>query len=330
MTDKEKPNRSGQGKGQFPFRRLIAYLLLATLSATILFLFFLIPPVKASPGLVLPSQEPDQASPRPLSATATPEPEVSGSHTPPTTAIPLQHTLYIIIDDAGNNLASAQRYLAFPGKLTFAVLPGLPHSREVARLVRQHGQGLILHQPMEAIGGQNPGPGLIRHGMEPEAVIRQLSANLDELETPDGINNHMGSKGTQDRSLLEPIMRVLKGRQLFFLDSRTSAKSKAIEVAHFIGVPSVERDVFLDNDPDPQAMLQALQEGTKIAEKRGYAIMIGHAWSVELAQVLIDTYPHLVEQGYDFDSLVNYFLGGKGFVEGSADTRSRNRGDREE
>jgi len=138
------------------------------------------------------------------------------------------------------------------------------------------------------------------------------------LEHPDGVNNHMGSLGTQDQRLLEPIMRVLKERQLFFLDSRTSAKSKAITVARTIGVSSVERDVFLDNDQDREAILRALQDGAKIAEKRGYAVMIGHAWSAELAQVLIDTYPHLVEQGYDFDSLVNYFLGGKGFVEGSA------------
>ena len=168
------------------------------------------------------------------------------------------------------------------------------------------------------VGGQNPGPGVVKRGMSVNDIEHQLQTNLDELETADGVNNHMGSLGTQDVRLLEPMMQVIKQRQLFFLDSRTSAKSKAINVARTIGVSSVERDVFLDNDQDREAILQALQEGVKIAEKRGYAVMIGHAWSAELAQVLIDTYPHLVEQGYDFDSLVNYFLGGKGFVEGSA------------
>lgn len=323
MAAKQKSNNSG-GKGYFRFRRFLAWFLLLCVLATILFLFLLTPPAPENMR-PLPTQEPDQASPH-VVATIIPSlvPSVTPMGKSPAPSIsPARHILYIVIDDAGNNVESIRQFLAFPGKLTFSVLPSLPHSREVARLVRQHGQGLMLHQPMEAIGGQNPGPGVVKRGMAMNDVEQQLKSNLDGLETADGVNNHMGSLGTQDRRLLEPIMRVLKERHLFFLDSRTSAKSKAIDVAHKIGVPSVERDVFLDNDQNREAILQALQEGAKIAEKRGYAVMIGHAWSAELAQVLIDTYPHLVEQGYDFDSLVNYFLGGKGFVDGAVHAESK-------
>lgn len=320
MTDKAK--QTGPGKGHFSFRRFIACFMLFCLLATILFMFLLTPAFKTRAVQGISSPEPEL---RPTPSTLVPStspgiiptPAASGIAATPEPRAP-RPRLYIVIDDVGNNLESLQAFFRFPGALTFAVLPGLPQSRAAARLIHRQQQAVILHQPMEAIGGQATGPGAVISYMDDGVIERQINQNLDELQFAAGLNNHMGSLGTQDGSLLQAVMRVLKTRNLFFLDSRTSPKSQVKLVAQHIGVSIVERDVFLDNDQSRDAILQALQEGVKIAEKRGYAVMIGHAWSAELAQVLIDTYPHLVEQGYDFDSLVNYFLGGKGFIEGSA------------
>jgi hypothetical protein len=41
----------------------------------------------------------------------------------------------------------------------------------------------------------------------------------------------------------------------------------------------------------------------KIAERRGSAIMIGHVWSNELAQILTEMYPELVSQGFSLSTI---------------------------
>jgi hypothetical protein len=64
-----------------------------------------------------------------------------------------------------------------------------------------------------------------------------------------------------------------------------------------------ERSVFLDNTPDKASMLHYIAEGAKIAEKRGYAVMIGHVWSASLAQTLADLYPQLMEQGFSLSTI---------------------------
>ena len=46
------------------------------------------------------------------------------------------------------------------------------------------------------------------------------------------------------------------------------------------------------------------------SEKRGYAIMIGHVWSAELAQTLSDLYPQLVDQGFSLSTISRIMMDG--------------------
>jgi hypothetical protein len=41
--------------------------------------------------------------------------------------------------------------------------------------------------------------------------------------------------------------------------------------------------------------------------------MVGHSWSNELLDVLVDEYFPFIDQGYELDGLVNHFIGGQGF-----------------
>ncbi len=51
-------------------------------------------------------------------------------------------------------------------------------------------------------------------------------------------------------------MRVLQARGFFFLDSLTIGKSTGYRLAREYGVPTVVRDVSLDNDRDPAKIHQ--------------------------------------------------------------------------
>lgn len=153
----------------------------------------------------------------------------------------------IIIDDLGFVQEATEAFWELEIPLTFAVLPWGRYSKTHACEARKRNQEVILHLPLEPLDPQtDPGPGVLRTDFSPEQIRQQLRANLAAVPGIIGVNNHMGSKGTQDRPLMQLLMAELKQAGLFFIDSLTIHTSVAATVAHEHGVPTAVRDVFLD------------------------------------------------------------------------------------
>jgi hypothetical protein len=218
--------------------------------------------------------------------------------------------LVFILDDAGHNLWQLEPFLALPFPVSIAVLPGLPHTKAAAARTVAAGKELLLHQPMEASGGLDPGPGAIYLTMEDQDIRLTIRKNLAQLPGVMGMNNHMGSKATADRRIMAIILDEARRAGLYFLDSLTIAESVVHSVASSMNLRTWERTVFLDNTPDRASIMKYVSEGTKIAEKRGYAIMIGHVWSAELAQTLSDLYPQLIDQGFSLSTISRIMMDG--------------------
>lgn len=216
-----------------------------------------------------------------------------------------QGTLVFVIDDAGNNLRDIQPFLDFPGRLTIAVLPGLPFSAEAARRSRAAGMEVFLHQPMESLGGTDPGPGAIMAGMGNDEIRRIINRNLDELWPVSGMNNHEGSRITMDKNAMETIISLSEERGIVFLDSRTTAETQAPFVARQLGITIGERDIFIDNYPDRDSITYFINMGLVRAQQNGFAILIGHAWTQELAPLLKEKYPLLIQRGFSFSSVTD-------------------------
>jgi polysaccharide deacetylase 2 family uncharacterized protein YibQ len=214
-----------------------------------------------------------------------------------------------LIDDAGNNLRELEPFLRFPGPLTIAVLPGLPYSAEAARRIRAAGKEVFLHQPMEAIGGQDPGPGALYLGMDQAAIREILGRNIAELGPIAGMNNHQGSRITMDQGMMEVVLAFCRENGIYFLDSRTTADTAAPVAAKRLGLTIGERDVFLDNIQEKASMIHYVREGLAKAEQKGGAVMIGHTWSPELAATLTELYPELIGQGYSLTTVSAYLKG---------------------
>ncbi|MDR2941771.1 MAG: divergent polysaccharide deacetylase family protein [Treponema sp.] len=217
---------------------------------------------------------------------------------PPEKAVEKTGTVVFVIDDAGNNLRELEPFLRIPGPLTIAVLPGLANSAEAARRIRAAGKEVFLHQPMEAIGGQNPGPGAIYSGMSAGEIRAILKRNVEEIGPVAGMNNHQGSKITMDKTAVDTILAFCAENGLCFLDSRTTAETVVPSSARRLGIKIGERDVFLDNEQDKESMLKYITSGLEKARKNGNAVMIGHTWSPALAPVLAGQFPKFIEQGY--------------------------------
>ena len=215
-------------------------------------------------------------------------------------------TLAFVFDDGGQNLSDLQHYLNLPFPVDVAVLPQLQHSVESARRVRSSGRHeLLLHQPMQAINlSVNPGPGAISPSMTTTDIDAVVRKNLAEIGPVSGLNNHEGSLITESKIKIGKVIEICQKQGIFFLDSRTSANTAAPQAALELGAKIWERDVFLDNTQNRADILEQIQRGLQVANKKGYAILIGHVWSgSNLAQILQELYPVLKSQGYIFSTV---------------------------
>jgi len=97
-----------------------------------------------------------------------------------------------------------------------------------------------------------------------------------------GINNHMGSKFTADRSAMAALLKLIAARKLLFIDSATTANSVAMSSAAELGVPAARRDLFLDNVQEKAAIISQLRDLASMAKKRGRALAIGHPYKETL------------------------------------------------
>ena len=206
----------------------------------------------------------------------------------------------IVIDDLGYDGKLAKRFLTIEGPLSFSVLPHGTFSKSIARRIHDAGQELLLHLPMEPAGYPevNPGVGALLVGMTDVELVQTLRKNLDALPYVKGVNNHMGSKFCENDRKLRPVMLELNTRGLFFLDSRTTSKTKAYKVAQELHVPSAERNIFLDNIQNPRAIRAQLNRLTELARLKGGAIGIAHPHEVTL-EVLRREIPKLPGKGVE-------------------------------
>ncbi|MFP3870734.1 MAG: divergent polysaccharide deacetylase family protein [Syntrophobacteria bacterium] len=208
--------------------------------------------------------------------------------------------LAIVIDDLGYDWRLAQRFLDIEAPLSFSVLPHGTFSESIACRIYQTGGELLLHLPMEPKGYPrvDPGTGALLVGMTDAQLVQTLKKDLDSLPYIVGVNNHMGSRFCEYEEKMRLIMEILRERDLYFLDSRTSSKSKAYSVARQLGLPSVRRDVFLDNLQDAEAIRIQMKRLVHLARLRGKAIGIAHPHEATLG-VLKQTIPRLPEQGVE-------------------------------
>jgi len=203
----------------------------------------------------------------------------------------------LIIDDMGNRALWGEVALKIPGPVTYSFLPHTPHARALARRAHAAGKEVMLHLPMESHNGNRLGPGGLTLQQSELELKRTLQEDLDAIPHVRGVNNHMGSLLTGLPNPMGWVMQGLSERPpLFFIDSRTSGESLAQRIAQEYGVPNARRDIFLDNERDPDAIRAQFELLVKRAKKRGYAIGIGHPYP-ETSAVLQELVPELAASG---------------------------------
>ena len=213
-------------------------------------------------------------------------------------------SIVLVIDDFGyRNDAISDGFLNLPIPITCAVLPGHKQSSPVAKKAVSAGKEVIIHMPMQSsVASLGEDEFKLKVGMTSQEIEWRLNEALKEIPEALGINNHQGSKATADGKVMAVVASVLKNKDKFFLDSRTSSKTVGESTMRSVGVLTARRHVFLDNDLSVEKISNQFDELVRISKKKGVAIGIGHVKGNTL-KVLQKKIPLLVEQGFDFKFL---------------------------
>lgn len=185
----------------------------------------------------------------------------------------------IVIDDMGMNFTRLRALADLKGPMSLAFLPYAENLAEQTQYAHNKGHELLVHMPMQPKSKTvDTGPIVLKPGMGKTELLAMLDKGLSQFDGFAGINNHMGSAFTEDVTGMRTILQELKKRGLFFLDSKTTAKSVGEGLAREIGVKYVGRDVFLDHVNTLEFINKQLAQAERVALKNGSAVAIGHPY----------------------------------------------------
>ena len=204
--------------------------------------------------------------------------------------------IVLILDDMGNNLELGQRAIALPGAITYSFLPHRPYSETLANIAHQQQKEVMLHAPMSNVHSHPMGPGSLTPIMDQHQFLLTLRNDLASIPYVRGVNNHMGSLMTQLRQPMGWMMQELKQQQLYFIDSRTSPLTIAEATAHSEQLPTLRRNVFLDNERNSTAIHTQFERLITLARAQGSAVAIGHPYP-ETLEFLEQALPLLAAKG---------------------------------
>ncbi len=217
---------------------------------------------------------------------------------------PIIGRIAIIVDDFGYNNRSCKFFELLNVPISASILPKLAYSEETANCAHRNNKEVMLHLPLEPhkYSEKYPDNYVIETSMNKNQIIRILNESFKSTPFADGTNNHMGSKGTEDQALMKIILTYLKKQSLFFVDSFVSENSVCLELSKKMDVPSIKRDIFLDNKNNRQYIENQFLKLADIARKKGYAVGIGHDRRLT-QKIILEQTKLLSEQGFEFISI---------------------------
>jgi len=212
----------------------------------------------------------------------------------------------IIIDDLGYHEKIGNKFLNFPIELTYSFLPFAPHSGKQEKIAFNSGKTIMLHLPLEPKDPHwDPGPGALLLTDSPELQKDKLEQALTAVPHAQGVNSHMGSGYTENAEKMKRLVQYMGAKDLFFIDSFTTAKSVGLQMAQDLGLKCDRRHVFLDNVLDDGEICNQLDKLVKMAEGKSFAIGIGHP-HIETYRALDACVP-LYTDRVDFVSVAEVF-----------------------
>ncbi len=184
------------------------------------------------------------------------------------------HTLMIIMDDI-STLKEAREIKKLHLKIIPSIFPKTsnhPNTPKIAKMFKS----VMMHLPLEATNWKKPEKITINVRDNLKTIKEKLKKDLRGFSNIKAINNHTGSKFTAFKKGFKEVIKELRKKHIFFIDSKTTPKSKYIEIQKELGEKIFQRDIFLDNNQKISYIKNQIKKAVRLAKKKGFAIAICH------------------------------------------------------
>ena len=210
-------------------------------------------------------------------------------------------TICLVIDDFGFAMNSdVEEFLLLNDNITAAIIPGTLYAESIGRYADSIGVETIIHMPMESHEDDDTEYAVsLNEKLNAALVEERVRSAFEEVPTALGMNNHQGSKATENLQLMKDLARTLKKMDKFFLDSFTNPESRGYITMRRYGVPTQLRQVFLDHIENPAEIKFNLDSLVTLSHDMDIAVGIGHVKPMTL-EVLVKEIPRLESEGYRF------------------------------
>jgi len=188
-----------------------------------------------------------------------------------------KYKIAIIIDDFGNDISTAEKFIDSKINYTVSIIPFLKYSTICAEYAKKTGKEIMLHLPMEPENNKRVEQEMITVNMNKNNLERFINASLKNIPGSKGVNNHMGSKATKNYGTMYQALEFLSKKNLYFVDSLTAFNSSCENVSKNLKIKFAKRDIFLDNFDSLPYIQNRLNELISTAKNNSTAIGIGHA-----------------------------------------------------
>ena len=188
--------------------------------------------------------------------------------------------LAIIIDDVTTQYQLNQikkiGYIVTP-----SFMPPTPNHPNSAKITK----GLdffMIHFPLQASTFKAEEKNTLHINDSYERIEKRVAQIREWYPNAKYTNNHTGSKFTSNEEAMDKLFRALVKYDFIFMDSRTTSKTVAKQMAKKYNMPYIVRNVFLDNEQDFAYIQNQLKKAIRIAKKNGQAIAICHPHSITM------------------------------------------------
>lgn len=212
----------------------------------------------------------------------------------------------IVIDDFGSyDQSGFDTLMKANVPLTCAVIPMVDNTQSNIETLTSKGHEIILHMPMEShvhLPESWYGPVFIRNYDTPETATKKIEECLKSFPNVKGLNIHIGSGVSRNKTLMTAIYEYTKSKGLYMLDSRTIETHSVVDACNDTHSIYLGRDVFLEADKNRSyaGVKYRMMEGANIALEKGYSIVIGHVGAEggeNTAKAILDTLPEIEKMG---------------------------------
>lgn len=209
---------------------------------------------------------------RPQDIYARPSPHIPGKNK--------TKTIAILLTGLGLSQPTTESAIEkLPPEITFAFNPYARNLKGWSRRTRSSGHEFLLEVPMEPFDypDNDPGPHTLLSQQSDTVNIKRLKWLMARMTGYTGIVNREGGRFTSEEAPMFPILRELKNRGLFYMDSNPQSADTTYHIASDLQLDYLQGSIIVDEVITPTAIDIALKKLETLANKNGSAIGIASA-----------------------------------------------------